>query len=158
MCVGCKMRISIKYYTVCSLIFTLHYTSTHSAVIVWSTLWVEDLRRKRTMMMMMKNVFMTCLYFYILFSLPLTLSLFSSFHLTQYYNVLVMFIKSVSHTQVWVDWNVLLSSKLLDNRLMLNSAQLNRGITIRHMHQRKKLLSSRIFLIDMSLLMTIKIK
>lgn len=131
MCVGCKMRISIKSYTVWSLIFTLHYTSTHSSVIVWSTLWVEDLRRKRTMMMMMmKNVFMTCLYFYILFSL-------ASSHLTQYYNVLVMFIKSVSHTQVWVDWNVLLSSKLLDNRLMLNSAQLNRGLTYK-MHASKK--------------------
>lgn len=81
-------------------------------------------------------------------SLSLSLSpsrLFSSFHLTQYYNVLVMFIKSVSHTQVWDDWNVLLSSKLLDNRLMLNSAQLNSEIITRHMHQKRKKVIKRNF-------------
>lgn len=64
--------------------------------------------------MMMKNVFMTCLYFYILSSL------FSSScaRLTQYFNVLVMFIKSVSHTQVRNDWNV---SPIRYNRLMPSS-------------------------------------
>ncbi len=73
----------------------------------------EGERRERKMMMM-KNVFMTCLYFYILFS-SFSLS-FSSL------NVLVMFIKSVSHTQVWmIEMLLLLSSKILfDNHLKAN--------------------------------------